>query len=246
MIDVVEVFSSLQGEGPLVGCRQIFVRLAGCNLKCSYCDTAYSQAAAIGSARLERTPGRQDFITRQNALPVDYLAGYINQLLVWPHHSVSLTGGEPLCQAETAAKLARQINAPVYLETNGTLPEKLNIILECVQYVSMDIKLPSACGASQNYWQEHAAFLQKAVQGKKNIFVKIVITPETSLEEIKTATDLIAGINVNIPLIIQPVTLPGSLKPIEFATVMPFWELALKKLADVRVIPQMHKFLGVI
>jgi organic radical activating enzyme len=245
-IDVIEVFSSIQGEGAFVGCRQIFVRLAGCNLKCSYCDTKSSQKKSPSFAHLETTPGRQDFLKAQNALSVDYLANHINNLLKWPHHSVSLTGGEPILQAISAAKLASQINAPVYLETNGTLPEKLDIILEHVKYISMDIKLPSVSGTNKNYWREHEKFLKKAFSGSKNIFVKIVITEKTTSDEIKTATDIISGVSKNIPLIIQPVTLPDSLKPIAFETVMPFFEIALHKIADVRIIPQTHNIMEII
>lgn len=254
MINIVEVFSSIQGEGALVGYRQIFVRLSGCNLKCSYCDTAHSQTNKAEFASLECTPGRQDFIKKPNALSIDYLADHINKLSVWPHHSVSLTGGEPLCQAEAVEKLASRINAPVYLETNGTLPDMLDIILRHVEYISMDIKLPSANtntnkttkGVPQEYWREHAAFLKKAFLGGKNIFVKIIITEETMFEEIKTAVDLMVGISNKIPLIIQPVTPLGNSGPISFETIMPFFEFALKKIDHVRVIPQTHKILGII
>jgi short-subunit dehydrogenase len=110
----------------------------------------------------------------------------------------------------------------------------------------MDIKLPSVFGASKNYWKEHSEFLKKAAKGHKNISVKIVITGETTQEEVKTAIDLIADVSDKIPLIIQPVTLADSLRPIAFNTISPFFEIALKKIADVRVIPQTHKTMEII
>ncbi|MDX9694125.1 MAG: 7-carboxy-7-deazaguanine synthase QueE, partial [Methanothermobacter sp.] len=45
---IMEVFSSIQGEGLLVGCRQIFIRFAGCNLNCKYCDTPESRNPQSG------------------------------------------------------------------------------------------------------------------------------------------------------------------------------------------------------
>jgi organic radical activating enzyme len=242
-IELSEVFSSIQGEGIWVGCRQVFVRLAKCNLNCSYCDTAATQQT-VPWARLEQTAGHGDFILQENAVPVDYLAAQINKLLLSPHHSVSLTGGEPLCQAHALHNLAAKINAPLYLETNGTLPEMLDVVLAQVKYISMDFKLPSSTGKS--YWQEHGEFLEKAVRAKKDVFVKIVVTAETTVPEIETALSLILSVDPNIPLVIQPVTLSAAGKPLAFSLVEPFWEIAAAKLAGVRLIPQTHKILGVI
>ena len=57
---IVELFSSLQGEGLLVGERQVFVRFAGCNLECAYCDTPAARSAPP-TCRVEATPGAQDW-----------------------------------------------------------------------------------------------------------------------------------------------------------------------------------------
>jgi len=63
-----------------------------------------------------------------------------------PHHSVSVTGGEPLLQARRLAALLpllAQRHQPIYLETNGTLPGGLASVLEWVDHIGMDIKLDS-------------------------------------------------------------------------------------------------------
>lgn len=238
-LNVVEVFSSIQGEGQCVGYRQVFLRFAGCNLECVFCDTPDSRKV-IARGHIEMTAGKRDFQIISNPISETELSQYVNNLLVLPHHSVSLTGGEPLCQAEAIAKLAPLINGRIYLETNGTLPSELSIVLPHVDIISMDIKLPSVTG--QDMWQQHREFLRLA--NTRTVFVKVVVTNKTSTEEFQQAIDLIAEVNHNIPLIIQPVT---PIHDCEGATpdmVLTWQEQALKLLSDVRVIPQTHKFMG--
>ena len=238
-INVVEVFSSIQGEGQFVGYRQVFVRLAGCNLECDYCDTPESRVV-VGQGQIEHTAGKRDFHTITNPLSILSLAKYINNLLVLPHHSVSLTGGEPLCQATIIALLAPLINGPIYLETNGTLPAELSMVLPYIDMISMDIKLPSVTG--QDLWQLHEKFLRLA--NTRAVFVKVVVTKKTSTEEFQQAIDLIATVNLAIPLIIQPVTPIRDCEGVTPDQVLLWQEQALTKLRDVRVIPQTHKLMG--
>jgi len=238
-INVVEVFSSIQGEGQYVGYRQVFVRLAGCNLECSFCDTPESRTV-VARGHIEMTAGKRDFQIISNPISVATLAGYINKLLLSPHHSVSLTGGEPLCQAEAIAQLAPLINGRTFLETNGTLPSELSIALPHIDMISMDIKLPSVI--RQDMWQQHREFLRLA--NNRSVFVKVVVTKKTSTEELQQAIDLIATINYDIPLIIQPVTPIRDCEGVTPDMVLAWQEQALLTLHDVRVIPQTHKFMG--
>jgi organic radical activating enzyme len=96
-----EIFYSLQGEGPRCGTPAVFLRLAGCNLHCSWCDTRYSWA-----------PGCE--------LGVDEVAA---RLLSYGCPSVVITGGEPLLQAGELARLLALLPPDFYIEveTNGTL-----------------------------------------------------------------------------------------------------------------------------
>ncbi len=235
----VEVFSSIQGEGQYVGYRQIFVRLAGCNLECKFCDTPTSRTFAK-NGQIEKTAGKRDFETIFNPLSIDQLAEYINSMLVFPHHSISLTGGEPLCQVAAIKKLAPLLKGPIYLETNGTLPSQLASVLNYIDIISMDIKLPSATG--QNSWQQHREFLQIANQ--RTVFVKLVATAEMNDDEFRQAIELIASVNNEIPFIIQPVTPINSCHGVTPDMVLNLQEQALTLLSNVRVIPQTHKFIG--
>ena len=239
MLDVAEIFSSIQGEGKYIGYRQVFVRLCGCNLACEYCDTPSSRER-LAKARVEISPTGRDFIEVENPITSGNLAAFINSLLASPHHSVSFTGGEPLCQTNGLMELLPSIKAKKYLETNGTLYEELTTIIKHIDIVSMDIKLPSACG--KEYWQEHRRFLQ--IAANLDVFVKIVLTSATHDDEFKQAIDLIAGIDTAIPLVLQPVTPVNDIMNISPDEVLRRHAEALQKLKDVRVIPQTHKFMN--
>lgn len=238
-VGLVEVFSSIQGEGLYVGCRQVFVRLAGCNLSCRYCDT-FSSHSIAHYAQVETNPGQRQFALVKNPVAISVLAQRINQFLVSPHHSVSLTGGEPLCQWQAIAALAPMLQGKIYLETNGTLYSELEQILPHIDIISMDIKLPSAGGRA--YWDEHRRFLQ--VASAKEVFVKVVITAETNDNEFDQAIDLVRTIGECIPVILQPVSPNEHCGALDPATMLRLQERALQSIKDIRVIPQTHKFMG--
>lgn len=239
-VGVIEVFSSIQGEGLFVGCRQVFVRLAGCNLSCTYCDTTDSFVTPP-YCRLEQTAGRADFISVSSYMSIKGLLEATNRLLTVPTHSVSITGGEPLCQPAAVRDLSRGLTVPLFLETNGTLPEQLADVIEDIDIIAMDIKLPSACGG-RTYWTEHAQFL--SVASAKDLFVKIVLTPEMGDGEFFRAIDLIAATNTTITTILQPATGRDGRCLIDASAALHRQEFALSLLSDVRVIPQTHRMLG--
>jgi organic radical activating enzyme len=239
IIDVAEVFSSIQGEGKYVGYRQLFVRLAGCNLACDYCDTPGSREKTA-AARIEKFAGSREFSAVDNPLQVAELSRLINDLLDSPHHSVSFTGGEPLLQAEALAELLPQVNGLIYLETNGVLPDKLAAVLDAIDIISMDIKLPSVTG--REYWREHREFLKLATSS--GVFVKLVLTGQTTDAEFRQALAVVSDVDAGIPVVLQPVTPVANVGGIAPESVLRLQEMALNVLTDVRVIPQTHKFMG--
>ena len=101
MLQLAEIFYSVQGEGTWTGTPAVFVRLAGCNLSCAFCDTDYS---------LRFFAPVEDVVARVRAEGGDC-------------PMVILTGGEPLAQAQTPALIEalRADGRRVHIESNGTL-----------------------------------------------------------------------------------------------------------------------------
>ncbi len=101
-LDVCEIFRSIQGESTRVGLPCAFVRLAGCNLDCAWCDTRYARQPG-------KTMGINDVLDRVAAFALP---------------RVEVTGGEPLTQHTCLTLLHRLVEAgyETLLETNGSLP----------------------------------------------------------------------------------------------------------------------------
>ena len=233
--NLIEIFSSIQGEGKYVGCRQIFIRFADCNLNCKYCDTNFKNNnffnIYVGDNKIKRN----------NPASVDEIINVINELSAdVPVHSISFTGGEPLLHADFIKFIADKVETKIFLETNGTLTDKLKNIIDSIDIISMDIKLPTATGI--NLFEQHYKFI--SVAKEKDLYVKIVISGETTQEEFLTAVDTINSVDKNILLILQPVTPVNNVKAAPIDKILQFQQFALKLLTDVRIIPQTHKMLN--
>jgi len=239
-----EIFSSIQGEGYLAGRRQIFIRMTDCNLECRYCDTDYQKS---DHCRVETRPGSGVFSSLPQPISLDTISTIVsewNSLLPGAHHSISFTGGEPLLSSDVLMSwlpaLRRML--PIHLETNGTMHLALETLLPHLDYISMDIKLPSTSGCTEHLWDLHKSFLA-AARGK-NISVKIVVGEDTPQEEIRGVCDIITDVDRATPLFLQPVTQPSGEVHISAACLFRLQETASSLLPDVRVIPQMHRMLG--
>ncbi|HBC92346.1 MAG TPA: 7-carboxy-7-deazaguanine synthase QueE [Pelotomaculum sp.] len=242
-VPVTEIFSSVQGEGLLVGCRQIFIRLYGCNLKCSYCDTVLHEEPDL--CRVETAPDTGIFEYLPNPLGINDIARVVERLAVGLHHSISLTGGEPLLYSNVFRELLPALRGSrrgIYLETNGTLPGELARVIDLLDMVAMDFKLPSVSGLPP-LWSKHGRFLE--IAATKETYVKVVVAEQTPSREIETAAGLIKNTAPGVPLVIQPLTAGGTMG-ISPARLSILQRQALKILDDVRVIPQTHKLMGVL
>ncbi|MFC1668224.1 radical SAM protein [Chlamydiota bacterium] len=142
MLKVNELFKSIEGETTFAGLPCIFVRLSGCNLRCTYCDTeyAYYEGMCISNDEI------------------------IKQITCFSCKLICITGGEPLLQKETMPLLDKLINDgyTVILETNGSISveqvHKKVIII-------MDIKCPSSNESGQMHWK-NISYLKKNDQIK--------------------------------------------------------------------------------
>ena len=241
--NVIEIFSSVQGEGKYIGCRQIFVRLADCNLNCAYCDTNFARA---DFCKVETAAGSMNFRDEKNPLDAAQVAEVIKTFAgEVSTQAVSFTGGEPLLHwqfVRDVASTVKNFGVKIFLETNGTLPDELEKISEAVDIISMDIKLPS--GVGKNFFALHEKFL-RAAHGK-DLYVKIVVTGETSLAEFLSAVELVASVNPEILLIVQPVTPVFAVSAASAEKILSFQAAALRLLKNVRVIPQTHKFINLL
>lgn len=219
MVKVKEIFASIQGEGPYVGYKQLFIRLCGCNLKCAYCDTEFDSKDAK-----------------------DYTIEELKQIIDSHKecHSISLTGGEPLLHTDFIKELAKNTDIPLYLETNGTLYEKLDEVIEFITYVSADIKLSSATGLKE-CWAEHEKFFE--IAKRKELFAKVVFDSNISEYEIEKICELCK--KFDIELVLQPM-MEGKNPVIKSSFMEEVLNSCLKRYKKVRLIPQVHKFIDVI
>jgi|SRR5688572_7297869 len=137
---VNEIYLSLQGESTFAGLPCVFVRLTACNLRCSYCDTAYAF-----------TEGRKQPLSEVVARVRELAAPFARQPAAFPLPLVELTGGEPLLQPNSLPLMQQLCDGglTVLIETSGA--HDISKIDPRVRVI-MDLKCPSSGEAARNCW----------------------------------------------------------------------------------------------
>lgn len=121
---VNEIFYSIDGEGITAGAPSVFIRLAGCNLKCSYCDTSYALSFSDGE---EKT-----------------ISEIIEEIKKYNCKNITLTGGEPLIHKDIDKLICKLVSSDykVNIETNGSIDIKPYLLDNVV--ITMDWKTPTS------------------------------------------------------------------------------------------------------
>ena len=227
---IIEIFSSFQGEGLLIGERQIFVRFAGCNLNCNYCDTDDSKSERSGTLM---TPQE---VTEE-----------INRLLTPDCKTISFTGGEPSLYPDFISEVSKNFNLNIMLETNGTLPNNIDLI-EKLDMVSLDIKLPEHFDGdfNQEIFLNEIKSVNLLMAKSINVYCKVVILPSTKIKSFKEVVEKLSeniSSKSNLKIIIQPSSPLGEWKDIN-SKLFEFSEV-VGQYFEVSTIPQIHKILDI-
>ena len=211
-----EIFTSIQGEGPYIGQKHIFVRFCKCNLNCDFCDTDFNPKKA------------KNYTTDELFQELDLISC----------DTISFTGGEPLMDVEFLKEFLKNykvdLNKKIYLETNGIMFEQLAQIIDYVDVISMDIKLESATGQKTRFIHNEK-FLEIAT--KKETFIKVVFDNNIIQEEIDFCSNIAK--KYGLLLVLQP-KMPMS----EDLELEKIYDKFYEQYKNVRLIPQVHKFLN--
>ena len=250
MVSLVECFWSLQGEGPWVGVPTLFVRTAGCPLRCTYCDTVESYEARP-DFEVRDLRGRTIVVLR-NPVEAATLLQAEWAKPAGPGAWLSVTGGEPLLWPGFCRDLfvgARSRGFRTLLESAALDADALRQVLPHADHLSLDYKLPSTLGGDLLSRSRHAAShlecLEVATGAGVETSLKIVLTPGVGREELREALEQLRPFRGGLCLVLQPVTpCLDEGRPLDTDALLEWTEMALGMDFGIRVLPQVHKSLG--
>ncbi len=213
-LPMVEIFETIEGEGTRAGFPTVFVRLFGCNLRCSWCDTVYSYPPYEAETTMN-------------------IREITEQVSKYRSTHVCVTGGEPLLYGDKSSALINAIAQlpqiqDIHIETNGAIALDLflaHIPSSKVRYV-MDVKLPDS-SESVRMHMANLALLRKQDE------VKFVIASEA---DFRYAVHILE----KYPTVALPLFSPvwGSLEPTKLVELM-----LAEGLSHVKLNMQLHKII---
>lgn len=224
---IYEIFKSIQGEGKYAGEEQVFVRFYGCHMHCDWCDVP----DAIGDTKSQF----KEYLVEELFLEIKKIAQGTKV--------ISLTGGEPLLQSDFLQKLCpllKKEGFTLYLETSGVLFEKLEKIIDFIDIIAMDLKLPSST-KQKEFWKEHQEFL--AIARGKDVFIKTVISSDTDMSDIVKSVEFVRNIDSSLLFIFQPNSF--QLNNGVMNVCLEAYKYGKAHLLNVRILPQMHKMMQI-
>jgi organic radical activating enzyme len=233
-VRLFEIFTSVEGEGILYGTKTLFVRLAGCPFTCFYCDTKES---------LPLDSGKEYDIQEASQL--------IDSNLKKQTYKVNFTGGDPLIQHEAVAELAKHVQSkkiPTYLESSCFDSDRFNHVLPFFDIVKIEFKTKDSEFVDTKHYErliENAMnCLKSSVSVRKTTYIKIVVSSKTELNEF---TNLVKNIFNSVSknqidgFIIQPTY---GIKEPSLDLLLSLYDVVYPYYTEVKVVPQLHKFIG--
>ena len=230
-----EIFTSIEGEGILFGTKTMFVRLAGCPLKCHWCDTPY--ALPLDSGPDYSMEDARELITK-NLYPNTY--------------KINFTGGEPLVQHDAVialAKFARDKGIKTYLESACYDSTRFAKVLPFIDIVKIEFKLKDSQVVDEKNYESlirnELECLELSISSGKTTYIKVVVTNSSSLIEFKELVHKVFRMVKPTEIagfIIQP---SHKIDEPTLDVLFGFYDVVFPMYDQVRIVPQLHKIIGV-
>ena len=231
-MNIKEIFFSYQAEGPYIGCPTVFVRFAGCNLSCYYCDTKYAKKV-LSKDKVEINVAVKKVL--------EYVKKYRPEF-------ISLTGGEPLLQKDLLLfikEIIRNCKVKIYLETNASLLEQFEKIAGLIDICAINVKIPDDDLNKKNTLREAEKVISLCKNKNKEFFIKMVVCGKVLYKKntLKKICHLLRNTKPQI-LVLQPET--SALKKRSkklFFNLVEIFRNAKKYVPSIHIIPQLHRTL---
>lgn len=234
VVRLSEIFTSIEGEGAFFGTKTMFVRLAGCPLKCHWCDTPYAIPMDSG-----------------NSHTADEVKEMISRDLQEHTFKVNFTGGEPLAQHEAVIELAKFIRKKgirTYLESACYDSRRFAKVLPYIDICKIEFKMRDARAVDdknyENLRKNELECLKIATDAGKKPYIKVVVSNSTDVDDF---SDLVKQVFARAsPRNIAGFIIQPSHKTDEpvLDRLFAFYDAVYPFYSEVRVIPQLHKIIG--